>query len=105
MTNDDTEVFYSSASSASSSVVLGRATPTEPSESVSVKSQGPADPKAVLARRKALEAAVYLHIRAIRTMGRTSINTAEIADALAVSLDDVQRAISALKDKGVKVAG
>jgi DNA-binding MarR family transcriptional regulator len=47
--------------------------------------------------------AVYAHIRAIRALGRTKINTAEVADALLLSVGEVNRAISSLKGKGVKV--
>lgn len=50
-----------------------------------------------------IERAVYAHIRAIRTLGRTSVNTAEIAKALSLSISQVERAVAGLKDKGVKV--
>lgn len=49
-----------------------------------------------------IEKAVYAHIKAIRTLGRTSINTAEIAQALSIPMPDVTRAVSNLRDKGVK---
>ena len=51
-----------------------------------------------------LEKAVYAHIRAIRTLGRTSVNTAEIAAALSIPVIDVDRAVANLRDKGVKLA-
>ncbi len=47
--------------------------------------------------------AVYAHIRAIRALGRTQINTAEVADALLLSVAEVNRAISSLEKKGVRV--
>jgi len=47
--------------------------------------------------------AVYGYIRAIRALGRTEINTSEIAEALSLSVSDVNRAISSLKRRGVKV--
>lgn len=56
------------------------------------------------ARPKALENAVYGHIRAVRALGRTQINASEIAAALSVPLSDVITAIAALRNKGVKIA-
>jgi hypothetical protein len=50
-----------------------------------------------------LKNAVYSHIRALRSLGRTSINTLEIATALSLPLKEVDRAVVALKSKGVKV--
>ena len=46
--------------------------------------------------------AVYLHIQAVRSMGRTSINTAEIAEALGVPRSYVDAAVKSLSDRGVK---
>jgi DNA-binding MarR family transcriptional regulator len=51
---------------------------------------------------KSIQNAVYAHIRAIRALGRTEINTSEIADALSLPVAEVNRAISSLKKKGVK---
>lgn len=51
---------------------------------------------------KNVENAVYAHIRAIRALGRTSIVTTDIADALSLSVVQVNRAVSALKKKGVR---
>ena len=48
-----------------------------------------------------IETAVFSHIKAIRALGKTSVNTAEIADALSISLQDVDRAVTGLKQKGV----
>ncbi len=56
-------------------------------------------------RQRKIEAAVFAHIKAVRALGRKTINTDEIAEALAVSANEVIRAIDALKPKGVKVAG
>ena len=47
--------------------------------------------------------AVYAYIRAIRALGRTKITTSEVADALSLSVADVNRAISSLEKKGVRV--
>lgn len=47
--------------------------------------------------------AVYAHIKAVRTLGRTTINVSEIARSLALPIKDVTRAVSALRSKGVKV--
>ena len=46
--------------------------------------------------------AVYAHIQAIRALGRNTINTADIAEALSISVYEVNRAITALAKKGVK---
>jgi hypothetical protein len=55
-------------------------------------------------RNKKIEAAVYSHIRAIRALGRTTVNTAEIASALGVPRVLVEQAIASLSKKGVKLA-
>jgi predicted transcriptional regulator len=62
-------------------------------------------PRTRIPRRanKSIENAIYAHIQAIRSLGRTAINTAEIAEALSLPVSTVNRAISALKKKGVKV--
>lgn len=52
---------------------------------------------------KSVRNAVYAHIRAIRVLGRTKINTAEVADALSLSVAEVNHAILSLEEKGVKV--
>jgi len=55
------------------------------------------------ARKSAsVASAVYGHIRALRALGRTEVNTVEIADALSLPLDEVHSAITALKRKGTK---
>lgn len=54
---------------------------------------------------KKFESAVFSHIQAVRALGRTNINTTEIANALKLSQSIVDRTIDALKKKGVKVAG
>jgi|SRR5450755_702202 len=48
--------------------------------------------------------AVYSHIRAIRSLGRSTVNTSDIARALGLALSDVQESITRLKSKGVKLA-
>ena len=47
--------------------------------------------------------AVYSHIRAIRALGHTRVNSADISDALGILQKDVDKAIRELTDKGVKV--
>lgn len=54
------------------------------------------------ARRRAIEGAVYAHIRAVRALGRQEINTVEIASALGLPQRDVEDAVAALASKGVK---
>jgi hypothetical protein len=51
-----------------------------------------------------IENAIYAHIRAIRALGRKTINTIEIAEALSIPVTQVNAAIGSLKRKGVKVA-
>ena len=53
--------------------------------------------------RKNLIAAVYNYVRALRTVGRTGVNTVEIAKALGVSITDVDGVLPELQDKGVRV--
>lgn len=52
-----------------------------------------------------IEAAVYAYMRAMRALGRTTLNTLEIADALEIPLHEVETAISKLSDKGIKAVG
>lgn len=49
-----------------------------------------------------IERAVSSHIQAVRTLGRTQINTSDIADALSLDVNDVNRAVEKLKSKGVR---
>lgn len=51
-----------------------------------------------------IEKAVYAHIRAIRSLGRTTVNTAQIARALSVPIKDVDQAVAKLRTKGVRLA-
>jgi biotin operon repressor len=48
--------------------------------------------------------AVYAYIRALRSLGRTRLNTVEVAEALSLSIEQVNRAIRALEEKGVRVS-
>jgi hypothetical protein len=72
-----------------------------PSERLDQWNQRPRVPK--LPRKGEIEKAVYAHIRAVRALGRTRINTADIADALSLSVNEINRAIVRLKKKGVRV--
>ncbi len=54
-------------------------------------------------RKKAIENAVYGYIQAIRALGRKQVNTVEISEALSLPTGEVNRAVSSLKKKGVKV--
>jgi len=47
--------------------------------------------------------AVYAFIQAICTLGRTEVNTLEIALALRLKVNDVNRAVKRLKSKGVRI--
>jgi hypothetical protein len=55
-------------------------------------------------QEKQIENAVYAHIKAVRALGRTEVNTAEICKALRLPLKEVEQAASRLASKGVKVA-
>jgi hypothetical protein len=46
--------------------------------------------------------AVYAHIQAIRALGRTSVNTLEIAEALNLPTKKVSDAVKALGPRGVR---
>jgi hypothetical protein len=50
----------------------------------------------------AIRNAVYQHIRAMRSLGRTTANTAEIAKALGVSVHAVEVAAAELRGRGVR---
>lgn len=52
---------------------------------------------------KSVENAVYAHIRAVRALGRTQINTTEIASALGLPVATVDETIEALRKKGIKL--
>ena len=51
-----------------------------------------------------LESAVYAHIQALRGLGKTETNTADIARALGLRILEVERAINKLKDVKVIAA-
>ena len=59
------------------------------------------DPAACVADG-ALESAVYAHIQALRSLGKTRTNTAEIARALGLRLQDVERVVRHLQESEVK---
>lgn len=46
--------------------------------------------------------AVFSYIQAVRALGRTNVNTSEIADGLKLSVEIVEQAVAGLKSKGVK---
>lgn len=54
---------------------------------------------------KNIENAVYSHIQAIRALGRTRTDTSEIARALGLTQSVVEKTISSLTKKGVRVIG
>ena len=55
--------------------------------------------------QKEIEAAVYAHIRAMRALGHTHVNSLAIARALSLPISDVEVAMRQLSDKGVRVIG
>ena len=64
-------------------------------------------PSTVLPQRSLsdIENAVFAHIQAVRTLGRSQINTDEIAQGLSIPQASVIAAIARLRDKGVRVIG
>lgn len=53
---------------------------------------------------KAVREAVLGHIKALRRLGNTRVNTRDIAIALGLSRSIVEQAVAQLGDEGVKVA-
>ncbi len=49
-----------------------------------------------------IEDAVFKYIEAVRAIGRTRVNTSEIAEALSLNPRDVERAARNLHARGVK---
>jgi hypothetical protein len=86
----DTAIFTSTATSVPIGDLLGalRITPAEQRAS---------------APQRDIERAVYGHIRALRALGRTRIDTAEIAQALDLPLKAVEQTLGNLAQKGVKI--
>jgi hypothetical protein len=62
-------------------------------------SQGPISTKTM----KNIESAVYSHIQAVRALGRTRTDTSEIARALGLTQSTVEKTISSLTQRGVRV--
>ena len=78
-------------------------TSTSASRSQVETSSSPFQPTGKLSKKeKKIEAAVYSHIKAIRALGRTVINTVEIDESLSLPIEDVNRIVSRLKEKGVR---
>ena len=53
----------------------------------------------------AVESAIYAHLKAMRTLGHRSVNTADVAAALGLSRALVDRVVLNLRHKGVRVTG
>jgi CRP-like cAMP-binding protein len=51
---------------------------------------------------KNVQNAVYSYIRAVRALNQTKITTVQIASALALSVVEVNKVLSSLKEKGVR---
>jgi DNA-binding MarR family transcriptional regulator len=54
---------------------------------------------------KKIETAVYTYIRALRSLGKTQVNTAEIAKALGLPISTVDSVLPKLSEKGIRRAG
>jgi hypothetical protein len=101
---EQVSIPITSSSSSTGQAFIHRETPTAPATRIEV----PLPPtKRQVSRTEALDAetAVFLHIKAIRSMGRTSVNSIEIAQSLGISHAAVVAAIIKLQNKGIKVAG
>jgi hypothetical protein len=55
--------------------------------------------------RKKIEAAVHSHVRALRALGKTQVNTSEIARALRLPVSIVNSVLPELNEKGIKRVG
>jgi hypothetical protein len=53
---------------------------------------------------RAVREAVFAYIKALRALGKTRVNTREIADALDLPRTLVEQAVTRLRDEGVKPA-
>jgi hypothetical protein len=52
--------------------------------------------------QKAVETAVYGYVRSLRALKRTAVTATEIAQALGLSQTEVEQALAALQQKGIK---
>ena len=52
--------------------------------------------------KRQIQLAILTHIQAIRALGRTEINTQDIADALCISVQVVNDTLEVLKKQGVR---
>jgi len=51
---------------------------------------------------KSVQNAVYAYVRAIRALGRTKVNTSEVANALSLPVNQVNGVLESLRKKGVR---
>jgi hypothetical protein len=94
------QVTFSDVTSSSGAVYLGSSTAVETKALVDIpqpaqserRSQGGPD----------IESAVYSHIQAVRALGKTTVETADIASALSLPVAAVNRAIQRLRSRGVR---
>ena len=90
-----------SSSSTSNKLFLSTESATKYYFDVDVQASGHKQTLNALTRKK-VQNAVYGYIRAVRALGKTEINTVQIAKALSLSPEDVKRAVTTLKKKGVR---
>jgi hypothetical protein len=89
-----------SSTSTSSQLILS-------TESTTTRGQFQVSDVPIIRRRRVrastnVQNAVYAYVRAMRSLGRTKVNTSEVAEALSLQVVEVNRAISSLKKKGIK---
>jgi hypothetical protein len=97
-TTQTEDSIYVSSVSATGAMVGANSTTSFPQTSVAESHKASVRPK----HDDKIERAVYSHIQAVRTLGRTKINTSDIADALSLNVSDVNRAVTKLRAKGVR---
>jgi hypothetical protein len=68
-----------------------------------IRSDRSADGTPKLSGRGNVQSAVYAHVRALRALGKTRVNSADIARSLGLSVREVEIAMVDLRDRGIKV--
>ena len=92
--------FYSNVSSSDGTAVFGIPAATSHPANLGINLDLSSEASEQLAQ--AIQNAVYLHIQAVRAMGRTTIHTAEIAESLGLPRGYVDEAIESLQSRGVR---
>ncbi|HKQ25315.1 MAG TPA: hypothetical protein VJT81_12805 [Burkholderiales bacterium] len=98
------EVFYMPLEANSTEVDVHTFTASSTSATGSVTfTQVPKNPIAPAVSEQQVESAVYAHIRAMRSLGHTQVNTHTIANALSLPVTVVNDIVGRLHTRGVRV--